>query len=69
MRELDLLLETFLEKRYPTLSPAQRDDFARLLDCRNEDLMTWLIEGGAPEDKQLEEMVRQVRGGGMREPR
>lgn len=46
MRELDLLLEGFLVNRYEALSAADRAGFERLLDCRNEDLMTWLIDGG-----------------------
>lgn len=61
MRELDLLLEGFLEHRYQALSPADRDSFARLLDCPNEDLMDWLMEGGSPQDEQLAEIVRQIR--------
>ncbi len=61
MRELDLLLEGFLEQRFQTLSPADRDGFERLLDCRNEDLMDWLMEGGTPEDEQLASVVRQIR--------
>ncbi len=61
MRELDLLLEGFLEQRYQTLSPTDRESFVRLLDCPNEDLMAWLMEGGAPQDEQLAEIVRQIR--------
>lgn len=63
MRELDLLLEGFLEHSYQSLSPAGRKSFARLLDCPNEDLMDWLMEGGTPRDDQLAEIVRQVRNG------
>ena len=61
MRELDLLLEGFLEQGYPSLSRAGRDEFTRLLDCRNEDLMDWLMEGGTPEDGSLAELVQQIR--------
>jgi len=60
MRELDLLLEGFLEERYQTLAPAARDSFARLLDCPNEDLINWLMEGGSPQDEQLAGIVRQI---------
>ena len=35
MRELDLLLEEFLEHRYQSLSQPDRDAFARLLECPN----------------------------------
>ncbi len=67
MRELDLLLEAFLEHRYQTLSPIARDSFARLLDCPNEELMAWLIEGASPQDEQLAGIVRQIRDGRMRD--
>jgi antitoxin CptB len=63
MRELDLLLEGFLEHRYEALSSADRDGFARLLDCPNEKLMDWLMEGGSPEDRRLAEIVQQIRDG------
>ncbi len=61
MRELDLLLEGFLENRYQDLSPADQAGFGRLLDCRNEDLMAWLINGGSPEDEQLAGIVNRIR--------
>jgi antitoxin CptB len=61
MRELDLLLDGFLENGYDTLSPTDRDSFERLLDCRNEDLMDWLMEGGLPQDEQLAGIVSRIR--------
>jgi len=63
MRELDLLLEAFLAERFDALPPAEREAFARLLDCPNEDLMDWLMEGREPRDAQLARMVRKVREG------
>lgn len=61
MRELDLLLEEFLEYRFQTLPPTEQDAFVRLLDCRNQDLMAWLMEGEDPQDEQLAGIVRQIR--------
>ena len=61
MRELDLLLEGFLEANYETLDSVGRDSFERLLACRNEDLMDWLVEGGSPQDEQLARILRQIR--------
>lgn len=64
MRELDLLLEGFLEHRYDALSPAGQSSFGRLLDSPNEDLMSWLVGGGRPQDEQLAEIVEQIRARG-----
>ena len=61
MRELDLLLDGFLENRYHSLPPTERDSFARLLDCPNEALMDWLMEGGLPQDKRLADIVELIR--------
>lgn len=61
MRELDLLLEGFLADRYNALSAAEQASFERLLDCRNEDLMDWLIDGGSPQDEQLAGIVNRIR--------
>jgi antitoxin CptB len=61
MRELDLLLDEFLENRYQTLSPTARHSFGRLLDCSNEDLVDWIMGGGSPQDEQLAEIVSRIR--------
>jgi antitoxin CptB len=61
MRELDLLLDGFLENRYEALSPDERDSFERLLDCRNEDLLNWLVEGATPQDQPLLQIIEQIR--------
>ncbi|MFN2120929.1 MAG: succinate dehydrogenase assembly factor 2 [Anaerolineales bacterium] len=61
MRELDLLLDEFLETEYEGLSTADRDRFERLLECRNEDLMDWLMEGASPPDEELAGIVSRIR--------
>lgn len=61
MRELDLLLEGFLEHRFQSLSPTDQDAFERLLDCPNQDLMDWLMEGHTPQDERFAGLVRQIR--------
>lgn len=61
MRELDLLLEEFLEYRFQALSSTDQEAFVRLLDCPNQDLMNWLIEGDNPQDEQLAGIVRKIR--------
>lgn len=61
MRELDLLLDDFLEQRYEALSADEQESFARLLERPNEDLMDWLMEGGTPQDGRLKEIVQKIR--------
>jgi antitoxin CptB len=61
MRELDLLLDEFLENRYQTLSATERHSFGRLLDCSNEDLVDWIMGGGSPQDERLAEIVSRIR--------
>jgi antitoxin CptB len=61
MRELDLLLDEFLEMEYEGLSTADRDRFERLLECRNEDLMDWLMEGASPPDEELAGIASRIR--------
>jgi len=61
MRELDLLLEGFLEDHYEALGQADRDSFERLLDCRNEDLMDWIVDGKPPPDGRLSGILGQIR--------
>jgi len=61
MRELDLLLDEFLENRYQTLSTIGRHSFERLLDCSNKDLVDWIMGGDLPQDEQLAEIVSRIR--------
>ena len=47
MLEMDLLLGEFLERVYPTLSPAQADAFVTMADM--EDLELWPLVNGSRE--------------------
>ena len=42
IREMDLLLQHFLDTVYPTLSDHERRVFARLLDESDHDLLDWI---------------------------
>ena len=61
MRELDVLLERFLDRNYDALSGADKEAFERLLDRSNDDLIAWLISGAQPEDEQIARLVRDIR--------
>lgn len=61
MRELDLVLEAFLESHYEQLTPEARSDFEQLLAHSNQDLMDWLVGGIEPESEVLARIVTQIR--------
>ncbi len=43
MRELDLLLTTFLTQRYPSLTATDQTAFEELLEYPDHDLLSWIM--------------------------
>lgn len=62
MRELDLLLERFLESGYGSLTDTDKALFSRFLEEPNERLVDWLLEGGDPPDTGYGELIDRIRG-------
>lgn len=62
--ELDLLLPPFARERYRTLDPTLRAAYHRLLTCEDTDIWAWLQRRTAPEDRELERIVDEVRAFG-----
>jgi len=60
-RELDLILQRFLERGHGALDEAGRRRFERLLECEDDRLQSWLVNGETPRDGDLEAIVRTVR--------
>ena len=42
MRELDMLIGAFAESRLPTMTPTELDEFERMLDWPDPDMLAWL---------------------------
>jgi antitoxin CptB len=61
MRELDLLLQDFLEHGYPSLDEKGRTNFLVLLECPDALLFDYLMGGIVPSDPALADVVRRVR--------
>lgn len=57
MLELDLILEAYLEKRYPTASPSEQAIFVRLLKEADQDLFDWLLKKKVPEESEFQQMI------------
>ncbi len=60
MRELDQLLERFLDKAWTEAEPSERARFERLLDCEDDQLWRWFLQHARPDDPDLDAAVRHV---------
>lgn len=63
MRELDLLLQGFLDGGYDGLDAEGRRAFVELLDCPDALLYDYLLGSARPSDPALAAIVRRIRGG------
>lgn len=61
MKELDVLLERYLERRYPTAPETERVAFRRLLDFQDPALWACLSGREEPTDGELIDVVRRIR--------
>ncbi len=62
--ELDRLLTRFLELEsdgYGDLDAEGRDAFEALLDCEDDRLIDWLLNGQPPREGALVDITRQIR--------
>jgi antitoxin CptB len=60
MRELDQLLERYLDRRWPDAEPSERLAFERLLDSEDDALWRWFLHHDRPQDPVLDAAVRHV---------
>ncbi len=60
-RELDLLLQGFLERGYPALSPQDQDRFRDLLEENDPDIYAWVIGRAAPANPAYQGLVDAMR--------
>lgn len=59
MRELDLLLQSFLAERYDNLSEVERAAFDRLLDYPDQDILAWIFGRSQP-PLAMEQLIREL---------
>ena len=57
MLELDLILNPFLEKVYPSLPDEDRQRYWKLLECEDQDLFNWFLNKDEPDDEELKKIV------------
>ena len=63
MKELDVLLERYLETGHPEAPPAARAAFARALELQDPELYALLSGRTATDDPELADVVERIRAG------
>ena len=61
MRELDQLLERWLEREWRSSPTAEREAFLRLLDSEDDRLWKWFLGHETPDDAGLAALVQRIR--------
>ncbi|MGH8594880.1 MAG: succinate dehydrogenase assembly factor 2 [Gammaproteobacteria bacterium] len=61
IRELDLILGEFLERRFGTLSRNQQEVFAHLLEQNDQDILAWLAGKLPPETEAMQVLIHDLR--------
>jgi antitoxin CptB len=60
MRELDQLMQRYLEKGWPQADDRERGLFLRLLDCEDDKLWAWFMGRERPADAELQAIVDRI---------
>jgi antitoxin CptB len=70
MRELDVLLEGYLEHTYPGASSAEREAFQQLLELQDPQVLAYLLGQETPTDAELANLIHKLahRGGTVSAP-
>lgn len=61
IREMDLLLQRFVETRYDTLSDEQKSAFSELLEQADLDIMDWIMKRSIPPTNSLKTVIQLIR--------
>lgn len=61
MLELDLLLQPFVESRYSSLTPVEREALDALLDHSDQELLEFLLGRAVPREEPLKHVIELIR--------
>ena len=57
IKEMDIVLQRFLEQGYPALSTQQQIYFDQILDESDLDIMDWILGRSSPEHGNYDELI------------
>jgi len=60
MRELDVLLQRYLDHRYPVAPATEQQAFARLLELQDPQLFAYVMDRDRPADPELLNVIRRL---------
>lgn len=61
MRELDVLLERYLQERYPSAPAAEQQAFAALLEVPDPQLFAYVVQREVPVDPEWAHVIARLR--------
>jgi antitoxin CptB len=61
IREMDIVLQAFLNESYDSLSESDKSIFSQLLDEADLDILNWIMGKDTPESDDLKKMISLVR--------
>jgi antitoxin CptB len=59
--ELDLILVPFADKYFQHLTAAEQDDYVKLLESEDQDLLAWMLDHRQPEDPAIARIIQRIR--------
>ncbi|MCG8379831.1 MAG: succinate dehydrogenase assembly factor 2 [Proteobacteria bacterium] len=61
IREMDIVLQDFLNNAYDTLNESDKTSFIQLLDEADLDILNWLMGKDEPETDELKHIIKVIR--------
>lgn len=61
IREMDLLLQRFVERYYPDLDPEARQQFEAFLEETDMDILAWIMGRAEPGNPAYRNIIEQLR--------
>jgi antitoxin CptB len=61
IKEMDIILQSFLDQTYPELSNNKKIIFENLLEETDLDILDWILQRSQPENKDYQSLITQFR--------